>query len=80
MTLNASADLSNPTNITVGQSGCVVFNHGASSTDVSSWGSYWHFEGGTEPELSADNGAIDNLCYFVASATSIHAVLLKDMK
>ena len=80
VTLNASASMGNPTNITVGQSGCVVFNHGASMTDVSSWGSYWHFEGGTEPNLSEDNGAIDNLCYFVASATSIHAVLLKDMK
>jgi hypothetical protein len=79
VTLNASAALSNPTNITAGQSGCIVFTHGDSMTDVSSWGSYWHFEGGTEPALSEDDAVVDNLVYFVASSTSIHAVLLKNM-
>jgi hypothetical protein len=78
VTLNASAALSNPTNITVGQSGCIVITHGSTLTDISSWGSYWHFEEGTAPTLSED-AVVDNLVYFVASATSIHAVLLKDM-
>lgn len=78
VTLNATADMSNPTNITVGQSGCIVITHGSTMTDISGWGSYWHFEEGTAPTLSED-AVVDNLVYFVASATSIHAVLLKDM-
>jgi hypothetical protein len=43
------------------------------------YGTYWKFEGGTAPDLSLSVSEVDNLVYYVASATSIHAVLLKDM-
>jgi hypothetical protein len=77
LTLDHDTTLANPDNLTAGQSGCIVITQGSTGGTML-YEDQWHFEGGTEPELSAA-GAVDNLVYYVASTDSIHAVLLKDL-
>ena len=71
--------LGNPSNLTAGQSGAIVITSDAADR-LLTYSSYWDFEGGTAPSLTTTSGGVDTLVYYVASATSIHAVLLKDMK
>jgi len=74
--------MQNPSNITAGQSGCIVITQAGTSKDIDSWGTAWHFEGGTAPTLSTGDDEVDNLVYYVATEipSSIHAVLLKNFK
>lgn len=82
VTLAGNRVLDNPSNLVAGQSGVIVITQdgtGSRTLDVSA--SYWHFEGGTEPTLTTGaGGAVDTLVYYVASTSSIQAVLLKDLK
>jgi len=78
LTLDHDTTLANPSNLTAGQSGCIVITQGSTGGTMG-YGTQWHFEGGTEPTLSTGT-LVDNLVYYVASATSIQAVLLKDLK
>jgi hypothetical protein len=79
LTLDHDTTLANPTvTLVPGQSGCIVITQGSTGGTMG-YGTQWHFEGGTEPTLSTGT-LVDNLVYYVASATSIHAVLLKDLK
>ena len=73
--------LANPTSTPVaGQSGCIVITQDSfGSSYTLDYGTQWHFEGGTHPTLSTGANDVDTLAYYVASATSIQAVLLKDM-
>jgi hypothetical protein len=71
--------LGNPSNLTAGQSGAIVITSDAADRLIT-YSSYWDFEGGTAPSLTTTSGGIDTLLYYVSSTTSIHAVLLKDMK
>jgi len=78
LTMTEDTTLENPSSTPVpGQSGCIVITQDASASELT-YGSQWKFEGGTLPELSTTEDAVDNLAYYVASSTSIHAVLLKD--
>ena len=81
VTLAGNRVLDNPSNLVAGQSGVIVITQdgtGSRTLDVSA--SYWQFEGGTEPTFSTAAAAVDTLVYYVASASSIQAVLLKDLK
>ena len=81
LAIDENIQLNNPTNMTAGQSGCIVMTmDSASAYPWTFEGSpVWRFEEGTVPDLSLDPDAVDTLAYYVASPTSIHAVLLKDM-
>jgi hypothetical protein len=73
--------LANPTSTpVVGQSGCIVITQDSlGSSYTLDYGTQWHFESGTHPTLSTGANDVDTLAYYVASTTSIQAVLLKDM-
>lgn len=79
-TLTENTTLANPTNITAGQSGVIVFTQHASSPKTMAFGSYWKFPGGTAPSLTATNSAVDVLAYYVESSTRITARMLSDVK
>lgn len=79
-TLTETTTLANPTNITAGQSGIIVFTQHASSPKTMAFGSYWKFPGGTAPSLTATNSAVDVLAYYVESSTRITARMLSDVK
>lgn len=79
-TFTENTTLANPTNLTAGQSGIIVFTQHASSPKTLAFGSYWDFPGGTVPTVTASNSAVDVLAYYVNSSTSITAKLLGDVK
>lgn len=79
-TFTENTTLANPTNLTAGQSGVIVFTQHASSPKTLAFGSYWDFPGGTVPTVTATNSAVDVLVYYVNSSTSITAKLLGDVK
>jgi hypothetical protein len=80
LTLDHDTTFGDPTNLTAGQSGCIVITQGSTGGTASLYGTKWHFEGGTAPTLSTATGEVDTLVYYVASTSSIQAVLLKDLK
>ena len=79
LALAENTTLAQPTNITVGQSGAIVITQDATGSRTMLYNAYWKFEAGAAPVLSTTGGQVDTLAYYVASATSIQAVLLKDM-
>lgn len=79
-TFTENTTLANPTNLTAGQSGIIVFTQHASSPKTLAFGSYWDFPSGTVPTVTATNSAVDVLAYYVNSSTSITAKLLGDVK
>ena len=79
LALAENTTLAQPTNITAGQSGAIVITQDVTGSRTMAYNAYWKFEGGTAPVLSTTGGQADTLAYYVASATSIHAVLLKNM-
>jgi hypothetical protein len=79
-TFTENTTLANPTNLTAGQSGIIVFTQHASSPKTLAFGSYWKFSQGTTPTVTASNSAVDVLAYYVESSTRITARLVTDVK
>lgn len=77
--IGATRELGTPSNITAGQSGCIVITSDAASR-LLTYTSAWHFEGGTDPVLTADSGGVDTLAYYCPTDAIVQAVLLKDLK
>ena len=67
-TLTENTTLAAPSNPVAGQSGCIVFTQHASSPKTLAFNSFWKWAGGTVPTLTATNGAVDVLTYYVCSA------------
>jgi len=79
-TLTENTTLANPSNITAGQSGVIVFTQHASAPKTLAFASYWKFPSGTAPSLTATNSAVDVLAYYVESTTRITARMLSNVK
>ena len=78
----ATRELGNPSNLTAGQSGCIVITQDSTGGGLLTYGDQWQFEGSDARVLSTAADAVDNLVYYVANDGSgteaIHAVLLKN--
>ena len=70
----ASCTLSNPSNLTAGQSGSIFVNQDSTGGRLLAYGSAWDFAGGTAPTLSTAASAVDRIDYVVRTTSSIHAV------
>jgi hypothetical protein len=70
----ASCELSNPSNLTAGQSGSIFIVQDATGSRLLTYGSSWDFAGGTAPTLSTAASSVDRIDYIVRSTTSVHAV------
>lgn len=79
VTLDTSATLANPSNLTAGQSGCIWITQDGTGSRTLAYGSYWDFTGGTAPTLSTAAGAVDCLVYAVQSSTKITATLITNL-
>jgi hypothetical protein len=79
-TFTENTTLANPTNLVAGQGGIIVFTQHASSPKTLAFGSYWKFQDGTVPSVTATNSAVDVLVYYVESASRISAKLITDVK
>lgn len=80
VTLAGNRTLANPTNLVAGQSGVIKIAQDATGSRTLAYGSYWKFEGGSAPTLTTTASAIDDLVYYVESATRIVAQLKLDTK
>lgn len=80
VTLAGNRTLANPTNIVAGQSGVIKIAQDATGSRTLAFGSYWKFEGGAAPTLTTTASAVDDLVYYVESATRIVAQLKIDTK
>lgn len=79
VTLDTSATLANPSNLTAGQSGCIWITQDATGSRTLAYGSYWDFTGGTAPTLTTTADAVDCLVYAVQSSTKITATLITNL-
>ena len=71
-TLSGPIVLANPVNITPGQSGVIRLQQGAAATYTIAYGSVWKpADGASLPALTALAGAVDDLVYYVETATRI---------
>lgn len=70
-----SVTLANPSNLTAGQSGCVIITQNSGTAATVAYGSAWKFQGGA-PTISTTLGSVNTIAYFVESATRITAQLL----
>jgi len=69
-----SCELSNPSNLTAGQSGSIFIVQDATGSRILTYGPQLDFAGGSPPILSTAADAVDRIDYVVRSATSIHCV------
>ena len=75
VTLSAAPAMAEPTNQVAGQSGSIFISQpGGANYAVSSWHADWKFPGGTDPVLTATNGAVDRIDYVILADNSVHAV------
>jgi len=81
ITLTGTTVLQNPTNVASGQAGVITIIQGSSGNTMS-FGSNWHYPGGSgnTPSLTATSGAVDLLVYYTRSTTSIGYRLVQDIK
>lgn len=79
MTLVGNSTLSNPVNMTIGQSGTIYVTQDATGTRTLAFGTYWDFANQTAPSISTTANAVDVIIYSVRSATSIVATLITNV-
>ena len=77
LTSNANITMANPSNVTAGQGGAIVFTSIGSFTV--SWGSQWRFPLAVAPTMSTTAGKVDRVDYFVQSSNTIHSVATIDL-
>ena len=79
--LTGAFSLANPSALTAGASGAIKITQHSSSPVTPTWGTSWHFAGGSDAaNLTQTAGAVDVLVYTVLSSTSIACDLIKDVK
>ena len=76
-TTTEDTTLANPSNIVAGQHGSIVITQDASTPRTMAFGSYWKNAGGTDDTLTATASAVDQINYYVKSATEIHYNMIK---
>jgi hypothetical protein len=77
LTSNANISMANPSNVTAGQGGAIVFTSNGSYTV--SWGSQWRFPLAVAPTMSTTAAKVDRVDYFVQSSNTIHSVATIDL-
>lgn len=79
VTLGGNRTLGNPTNMKVGQEGCIRIVQDGTGSRTLSFASYWEFAGGTAPTLTTTASAEDLLFFHVISSTRVFASLAADI-
>lgn len=75
VTLGGNRTLGNPSNMKVGQTGCIFIVQDATGSRTLAYASNWKFAGGSAPVLTTAANAVDMLCYFVRSSTFVIGTL-----
>ena len=80
VTLADNRTLANPLNLVAGQSGSIFVTQDGTGSRTLSFGSKFHFVGGTAPTMTTTASAVDRVDYVVKSTDVIHAVVSLDVK
>jgi len=80
VTLGGNRTLANPTNIVAGQSGVITVTQDGTGSRTLAFGSYYKFAAGAAPSLTTTAAAVDDLAYYVESATRIVVKALGDAR
>ena len=80
VTLADNRTLANPLNLVAGQSGSIFVTQDGTGSRTLSFGSKFHFVGGTAPTMTTTASAVDRVDYIVKSTDVIHAVVSLDVK
>ena len=80
VTLAGNRTLANPFNLVAGQSGSIFVTQDGTGSRTLSFGSKFHFVGGTAPTMTTTASAVDRVDYVVKSTDVIHAVVSLDVK
>ena len=80
VTLGGNRTLANPTNIVAGQSGVITVTQDGTGSRTLAFGSYFKFSAGAAPTLTTTAAAVDDLAYYVESATRIVVKALGDAR
>ena len=80
VTLTDNRTLANPFNLVAGQSGSIFVTQDGTGSRTLSFGSKFHFVGGTAPTMTTTASAVDRVDYIVKSTDVIHAVVSLDVK
>lgn len=78
-TLTGNITLANPSSMPVGQSGVIRIINDATPRTIA-YGSYWKAASGTLASLTASASAVDDLVYYVESATRVIVSAIGDVK
>jgi hypothetical protein len=68
VTMSADGTLLNPKNALVGQSGFIVITQNATLAKTLAFGTFWRFDSGVAPTISAGLGDVDVLRYSVINS------------
>ena len=79
-TLTGPVTFSNPTNVIGGQTGSIFIRQDGTGSRTASWGTHWHFTGGTAPTLTTTAKAVDRIDYITCNAVCVMAVASLDIK
>ena len=80
LALTQSFTLTNPINVSAGQSGVIAVIQDEVGGRIISWGSSFKAAGGTKPVLTTTAGAVDYISYYVESVTRIFVSIAADIK
>ena len=80
VTLGGNRTLAAPSNATAGQTGSIYVVQDGTGSRTLSYNSVWKFPGGSAPAATSTSAAVDMIVYNARSATTVDAIMLKNLK
>ena len=80
VTLGGNRTLAAPSNATAGQTGSIYVVQDGTGSRTLSYNSVWKFPGGSAPAATSTSAAVDMIVYNARSATTVDAVMIKNLK
>tara|TARA_Y100001963_G_scaffold154309_1_gene242814 strand:- start:182 stop:1108 length:927 start_codon:yes stop_codon:yes gene_type:complete len=80
VTLGGNRTLAAPSNATAGQTGSIYVVQDGTGSRTLSYNSVWKFPGGSAPAATSTSAAVDMIVYNARSATTVDAIMVKNLK
>ena len=80
VTLGGNRTLAAPSNATAGQTGSIYVIQDGTGNRTLSYNSVWKFPSGSTPAATSTSGAVDMIVYNARSATTVDAIMVKNLK
>ena len=80
VTLGGNRTLAAPSNATAGQTGSIYVVQDGTGSRTLSYNSVWKFPDGSAPAATSTSAAVDMIVYNARSATTVDAIMVKNLK